>query len=105
MRGRKKGKTDSNSERIPQPLKNDRIAYEIVLFAIHDWRSLVQRKAWKFATQASDCNFRELRAFFKSEWCVFLMQDMDVTPEAVLAVLEKELSEAKEKDKKKEGKK
>lgn len=107
MRGRKKGSKTARVEIRPtQPTKNTQLAVEIVLFAIKDWRELIRQKAWKFRyVQKSDRNFNELRKFFKSEWCAFLMQDYELTPETTLATLENELREAMEKDRVKEDEK
>lgn len=73
------------------------LAYEIVAFAVDDWRKLIRRKAWKKSTIAH-CNFRELRKFFRSEWCMFLLQGCSIEPKEILARLEEELQAAKEKE-------
>lgn len=81
------------------------LAAEIVAFAIKDWRDLIQRKAWKKEPKHNK-NFAELRAFFQSDWCSLLMNGMRITPEGILQILENELQEAMQKDKKrKENKK
>lgn len=72
-----------------------RLAAEIVIHAIEDWRNLVRARAWLDEFQKANCNFDELRAFFTGEWCEFLMQNFDITPAAVLDLLEAELAEAK----------
>lgn len=70
-----------------------RLAAEIVIHAVSDWRELVKKQAW-LGYQRHNCNFDELRVFFKSEWCAFLMKDFAVEPERLLEVLEAELKEA-----------
>ena len=75
----------------------ERLAAEIVAAAVHDWRSLVRKKAWKDEPKPN-CNFTELRNFFKSDWCEFIMQNFEISPARILALLEKELQEAKQQD-------
>lgn len=74
-----------------------RTAAEIVIHAITDWRELVKQKAWR-DYPSRNCNFEELRKFFKSDWCAFLMQGFDVEPARLLEVLEAELQEAMRKE-------
>ncbi|MBO5841930.1 MAG: hypothetical protein J6R46_02935 [Clostridia bacterium] len=74
---------------------------EIVATAIEDWRTLVKRQAWRYeGTEHVDkyCNFAELRQFFKSDWCELLMVMFNIEPQCVLERLEKELEEAKRKE-------
>lgn len=71
------------------------LAAEIVAGAVEDWRGLVKQKAWLNAYPSRVCNFNELRIFFKSEWCEFLMQNFSMQPTELLQLLEKELEEAK----------
>ena len=71
------------------------LAAEIIIHAITDWRDLVRTRAWENKYQSKSKNFDELRAFFKGEWCEFLMQNFDIESEAVLDLLESELAEAK----------
>ncbi len=85
--GRKESKSDDF---------NSRLAAEIVIHAVSDWRELIKKQAW-VGYQHPQCNFKELRDFFKSEWCDFLMQDFGIDPERLLATLDKELKEAMEK--------
>jgi hypothetical protein len=73
------------------------LAAEIVIHAIDDWRTLISRRAWA-GHMVYFNNFEELRRFFQSEWCDFLMQNFDVEPDALLQLLEKELEEAKRKE-------
>jgi hypothetical protein len=58
---------------------------EIVNRAVLDWRLLIQAKAWKCKKfypvrggneklPSYNCNFAELRQFFKSEWCQLCLQ-------------------------------
>lgn len=74
-----------------------RLAAEIIMHAIADWRELIKKGAWDRA-QHPRCNFAELRNFFQSEYCALLMQNFDIEPERLLEVLEKELQEAMKKD-------
>lgn len=73
-----------------------RLAAEIVIHAIMDWREMVRRKVWNPVERY--CNYDEIRVFFKSEWCAYIMQNFDIAPEYILAMLEKELQEAMERD-------
>ena len=74
------------------------LAAMIIVQAITDWRELVAKKDWKNEKQNKDKNLNELRQFFKSEWCEFLMMFMEITPNQILRQLEKELAEAQKKD-------
>ena len=86
------------------------LALEIVYYAALDWRRLVKAKAWKkdykknvyhyWQIPSVRCNFDELRKFFRSEWCDFLLtaNQVSTTGERILALLESELEEAMEKD-------
>lgn len=74
------------------------LAAAIVIQAISDWRQLVRAKAWLDGGELKHKNFYELRAFFKSDWCAFLLEPTGITPRVILQALEKELQEAKEKD-------
>lgn len=74
------------------------LAAHIVIHAIEDWRELVKHKAWNKETRAHLCNFTELRAFFNSDWCNFLLQDLSVDPARILEMLEAELAAAQEKE-------
>lgn len=78
-----------------------RFAAEIVIHAVDDWRTLVKRAAWLDTKEDKWCNFAELRNFFKSEWCAFLMQDFEIEPTRILELLEAELQEAMQKPVKK----
>jgi hypothetical protein len=83
-------------ERTDNPQEDDffhRLAAEVVCGAIHDWRLLINRKAW-LDYDTCKVNFNALRLFFKSDWCSFLMQDFDIEPAAILDLLEKELQDA-----------
>lgn len=73
------------------------LAAEIVIHAIDDWRNLIARRAWN-GRMIYKNNFDELRIFFASEWCEFLMMNFDFEPAALLQMLEKELEEAKKKE-------
>lgn len=68
----------------------------IVIGAVEDWRELIYKRVWEDPnyTPQKDCNFEEMRLFFKSEWCDYLMQDFDLNPLDVLKLLEQELAEA-----------
>lgn len=83
------------------------LSLEIVKYAVFDWRRLVTSRAWeceKFRSARHvwqvpncQCNFTELRRFFKSEWCDFILSTNQVatTGERILRLLEAELEEAK----------
>lgn len=83
------------------------LSLEIVKYAVFDWRRLVASKAWeceKFRSARHvwqvpncQCNFTELRRFFESEWCDFILSTNQVatTGERILRLLEAELEEAK----------
>lgn len=86
---------DTGAEDFSNPW--DRLAAEIVMAAIRDWRTLVKRKAWR-SKHVGKCNFDEIRIFFRSSYCEFIMQNFSMPPEAILSLLESELREAMEKD-------
>ena len=80
------------------------LASEILSKAVDDWRLLIKRKAWLFVPSFNttdpipnkECNFTELRNFFKSDWCdalCYLVSD-NVCKETILKILEKELEDA-----------
>lgn len=69
------------------------LAAGIVIHAIDDWRSLVKKRAWD-RQRVYKCSFDELRNFFNSSWCELLMQRFEITPQHILAKLEKELAAA-----------
>jgi hypothetical protein len=77
-----------------------RLASEILIQAVKDWRGLIKRKAWRSAVlQTKDKSFEDLRVFFHSDWCALLMESFGVQPDHILRLLEIELKEAREKDK------
>ena len=80
----------------------DRLAAEIVIAAIQDWRDLVKNKAWLdrnvVKKEHTVVSFGEIRAFFRSEYCEFIMMNFPIAPEGILELLERELQEAMEKD-------
>lgn len=78
------------------------LAMCIVVRAVEDWRLLVKKKAWDIVDPRTNTTLGELRRFFKSDWCDFLMQQFPTTPEQLLAILEAELQEALKRDKGKE---
>lgn len=78
------------------------LAAEIVVHAIADWRQLVAMREWN-GHRVYGKNFDELRRFFQSEWCDFLMMNFDFEPDALLQLLEKELEEAKKKEQKQQS--
>lgn len=77
-----------------------RLAAEIVIAAVRDWRELVKARAWR-KPESWARNFTELRCFFKSDYCEFLMQNFDIAPERILDMLEKELAAAMREDERK----
>lgn len=81
--------------------ENDPVALlcsEIVIHAIVDWRMLIKSRAYLEPLPNANCNFDELRAFFKSSWCEFIMQKFEISTLRILEILEEELEEAKRKD-------
>lgn len=70
------------------------LAAEIVIFAIKDWRELVQKEAWLHREYSPQCNLTELREFFRGRWCAVLLQKWDIDPERILEMLEAELQQA-----------
>ena len=100
---RKQIKSATEAEDFSSPY--DRLAAEIVMGAIRDWRLLINKKAWLDSYESPQCNFEEIRRFFCSQYCEFLMQNFSMTPEGVLMLLEGELQQAMQKDRAKEGKK
>lgn len=82
----------AKSEPVSDPL--GMLASMIVVGAVEDWRELIRRKAWQNHYQQRDCNFNELRMFFKSNWCGLLMLTFDIEPAEILAILEAELAAA-----------
>lgn len=94
-----KGKLNATSEGgLFESDPHMHLAAEIVAGAVTDWRELVKRKAWEDERPNRFCNFTELRLFFKSEWCEFLLQHFSIEPEGILEMLEAELAEAMRKD-------
>ena len=74
-----------------------RIAAEIIIAAIEDWRKLIDRHAWvndKYCNTSAYMSFAAIRRFFNSDWCAFLMMYFNIEPERILEQLEKELHEA-----------
>lgn len=71
------------------------LASQIVVQAIEDWRLLIDGKAWDKEFPRKWCNFDELRAFFKSQYCELLMLDCEIEPLEILRMLEEELRDAK----------
>jgi hypothetical protein len=88
-----------------------RFAAEIVIHAVEDWRWLIKQEAWYDEQQwkpfysNGSCSFGELRSFFTSEWCEFLMQGFDMKPESILKLLEAELQEAMQQPSRKNNRK
>ena len=85
-----------------------RLAAEIIIAAIEDWRKLIDRQAWvndKYCNARAYMSFEAIRRFFKGDWCAFLMMYFNIEPERVLEQLEKELHEAMANDQAKKRKK
>lgn len=91
---------------------------EVVNRAVLDWRLLIQAKAWKckrlYPVQCRNmklpnynCNFTELREFFKSQFCELCLQmnHSSLNPVMIQEKLEAELAEAMEEDAKREARK
>lgn len=75
------------------------LATMIVVQAINDWRSIINQRDFLDRTPSRRKNLCELRQFFNSEWCEFLMMFMEITPKQILNKLEMELEEAMKKEK------
>lgn len=78
-----------------------RLAAEIIIAAIEDWRQLIDNRAWetdKYCNTRAYMTFEALRRFFKSDWCDFLAQFFNIEPARIMEQLEKELQEAKAKE-------
>lgn len=99
--------TGTKQEEFDSPW--DRLAAEIVIGAIHDWKHLIKSKAWldnaPHLHHHVIISFDEIRSFFRSSYCDFLMQNFSMTPEGVLMMLEEELREAMEKGNRRDGSK
>ena len=91
---------------------------EVVNRAVMDWRLLIQAKAWKckrlyeakernMKLPSYNCNFTELRNFFKSHFCELCLQmnHSSLNAPMILEKLEAELAEAMEEDAKREARK
>lgn len=73
------------------------LAAAIIEAAVADWRKLIKKK--KFDVHyGSFTSFDELRRFFKSDWCAFLLQYFSITPDRILAKLEEELQDSLQAD-------
>lgn len=70
------------------------LATMIVVQAINDWRDIIKNRDYLNKSQSPNKNLSELRLFFKSDWCKFLMMFMEITPQQILNKLEIELKEA-----------
>ena len=88
MRREHKPSAESRGELNPF----QRLANEIIIQAVWDWRRLVDAHAWEEVNEDPTCNFEEIRHFFKSEYCELLMLGSGLTPGDVLRQLEKELA-------------
>lgn len=84
----------NNEECRDDPL--DVLCAQIIMRAIDDWRLLVKNEAWEKPVQGF-VNFAEIRYFFKSDWCDFIMQRFEIEPAFILEMLEAELAEAMKK--------
>lgn len=73
---------------------HDRLAAAIVEQAVLDWRLLIKRKVKKKIDKRQVASFQELRRFFNSSYCEFLMSGMTIKPSDILRQLEKEKEEA-----------
>lgn len=72
--------------------RTDILSAAIIEKAVEDWRLLVKTGRTHADLNGEKVSFRELREFFKSDWCALLMHGMEITPEQVLDRLEKELA-------------
>ena len=74
----------------------DELAKVIVLQAVEDWRELIRLGIEKTSIDGEKVDFGELRTFFRSEYCMALV---DVDPIHILRRLERELEESINKEK------
>ncbi len=72
----------------------DELTTAIVERAVKDWRILISKNITKTTRCGMKISFRELRQFFKSDWCRLLIE---TDPLIILEQLEKELRDAREK--------
>lgn len=95
--------SSGNRDKAPNEPTNpwEDFGKEIVIQAVKDWIFLIKRKAWKNGGYINDqhggakVTFTELRQFFKSNWCEFLLNGSDIRKEFILAQLEDMLESAK----------
>lgn len=74
---------------VPHPVNDPykELAVGIVEKAIEDWRYLIKHPN----KQAKNRNFDEIRNFFKSQWCEFLLEGTGASAKRILDILEGEL--------------
>lgn len=82
-------KTDDISRRVSNPTQE--LAIGIVIGAIADWRYFVKHPD----KQTLRYNFDELRWFFNSQWCEFLLESTEASPKKILEILEGELNDSR----------
>lgn len=77
---------------VPRPVADpyQELAVGIVELAIFDWRIFIKRPE----AQTPSYNFDEIRRFFKSEWCEFLLEGIGASPKRILEILEGELHDS-----------
>lgn len=67
------------------------LAISIVIQAVEDWRLFI----YDPYAQSNRYNFEELRKFFKSQWCEFLLECTSASPIKILEILEGELYDSR----------
>lgn len=85
-----------------------RLALAIIQQAVEDWNGLIRRKAWRLhgrvpwdspAMAGCESSFAEIRLFFEHGFIELLLPDgSTLTPEGMLATLERRLKRAMEED-------
>ena len=71
------------------------LAADIVYKAVSDWQLLIKKRDWLNERPDARCNFTELRSFFKSEFCYFLLSGNAAAQRRILEGLEREYNTAR----------
>ena len=101
--GKNEHKDDPMNVYLKNQIEDDPVGLliaAIVIRAVDDWRELIRQRSW-LAKAPRQVNFDELRNFFKSDWCDFLMLKFNVEPARVLDLLETELRDAMQREERK----
>lgn len=71
----------------------DELTKAIIMQAVEDWRTLIKAERRSLPAHGGTISLREIRQFFKSDYCRSLM---DGDPLIILKQLEKELKRSRE---------